>query len=93
MSLPSNPADLKKIDNALQEISNCMTRIEAEKDLIKDIKEKIKDDHGLPPRLINQLAKVWHMRNFAEEVAQQEEFQEAYEQLVSINNRLEAPEA
>ena len=33
----SNPADKKKIKDALLEISNCMTRIDAEKELIKDI--------------------------------------------------------
>jgi len=35
--LPSNPTDLKKIDSALEEISNSKTRIEAERELIKEI--------------------------------------------------------
>jgi hypothetical protein len=32
----SNPADRKKIREALQEISNSMTRIEGERDYIKE---------------------------------------------------------
>ncbi len=86
--LPSNPKDLKKIDAALEEISNSKTRIEAERELIKEIVEGIAEDHDIPKKLINQLAKVYHMRNFAEEVSQQEDFQTAFEQLVSANKNL-----
>lgn len=86
--LPSNPSDLKKIDAALQEISNSKTRIEAERELIKEITDNINEEHNLPKKLINQLAKVYHMRNFAEEVSQQEDFQVAFEQLATTNKTL-----
>jgi len=87
--MPSNPADLKKIDTALQQISDSKTRIEAEQEHIKDVVQAIYDDHGLPKKLIRQLAKVWHMRNFAEEVSHQEDFQEAYEAITTVNKQLE----
>ena len=87
--MPSNPADLKKIDVALQQISDSKTRIEAEQEHIKEVVTKINEDFGLEKKLIRQLAKVWHMRNYAEEVTQQEDFQEAYEALTSVNNKLE----
>jgi cyclopropane fatty-acyl-phospholipid synthase-like methyltransferase len=87
--MPSNPADLKKIDTALQTISDSKTRIEAEQEHIKEVVEAIFDDFQLPKKLIRQLAKVWHMRNYAEEVTQQEDFQEAYEALTAVNNKLE----
>jgi hypothetical protein len=86
--LPSNPTDLKKIDSALEEISNSKTRIEAERELIKEIVDNINEDFDLPKKLINQLAKVYHMRNFAEEVSQQEDFQVAFEQLATNNTNL-----
>jgi hypothetical protein len=86
--LPSNPKDLKKIDSALEEISNSKTRIEAERELIKEIVDNINEDFDLPKKLINQLAKVYHMRNFAEEVSQQEDFQVAFEQLATNNTNL-----
>ena len=86
--LPRNPSDLKKIDAALQEISNSKTRIEAERDLIKEITDNIAEEHDMPKKLINQLAKVYHMRNFAEEVSQQEDFQVAFEQLATANKSL-----
>lgn len=87
--MPSNPADLKKIDVALQQISDSKTRIEAEQEHIKEVVEMIHMDFQLEKKLIRQLAKVWHMRNYAEEVTQQEDFQEAYEALTSVNNKLE----
>lgn len=87
--MPSNPADLKKIDVALQQISDSKTRIEAEQEHIKEVVETIHNDFGLEKKLIRQLAKVWHMRNYAEEVTQHEDFQEAYEALTSVNNKLE----
>ena len=40
----SNPADRKKIKDALQEISDAMTRIAAEKDLIKEIVADVSDN-------------------------------------------------
>jgi len=88
--MPSNTADLKKIDAALQQISDSKTRIEAEQDHIKEVVTTINEDFGLEKKLIRQLAKVWHMRNYAEEVTQQEDFQEAYEALTSVNNKLES---
>jgi hypothetical protein len=87
--MPSNPADLKKIDASLQIISDSKTRIEAEQEHIKEVVESIYEDFQLPKKLIRQLAKVWHMRNYAEEVTQQEDFQEAYEALTAVNNKLE----
>jgi Glu-tRNA(Gln) amidotransferase subunit E-like FAD-binding protein len=87
--MPSNPAELKKIDTALQQISDSKTRIEAEQEHIKEVVQVIHDEYGLEKKLIRQLAKVWHMRNYAEEVTQQEDFQEAYEALTSVNKKLE----
>jgi hypothetical protein len=87
-TLPSNPTDIKKIDSALEEISNSKTRIEAERELIKEISDNLNEEFDIPKKLINQLAKVYHMRNFATEVSEQEEFQEAFETLAIANKKL-----
>jgi hypothetical protein len=42
MTSISSPEDRKKIKDALQEISDSMTRVEAERDLIKDIVNDLK---------------------------------------------------
>jgi hypothetical protein len=71
--------DREKILGCLQEISNSLTRIEAERDLIKDILQRMQDEFEMPKKLSRKLAKVYHKRNFEEEVADQHDFQEVYE--------------
>ena len=71
--------DKEKILGCLQEISNSLTRIEAERDLIKDILQRMQDEFELPKKLSRKLAKTYHKRNFEEEVASQNDFVEIYE--------------
>jgi hypothetical protein len=71
--------DKVKILGCLQEISNSLTRIEAERDLIKDILQRMQDEFELPKKLSRKLAKTYHKRNFEEEVASQNDFVEIYE--------------
>ena len=71
--------DKVKILGCLQEISNSLTRIEAERDLINDILQRMQDEFELPKKLSRKLAKTYHKRNFEEEVASQNDFVEIYE--------------
>lgn len=71
--------DKAKVLGCLQEISNSLTRIEAERDLIKEILQKMQEEHEIPKKLSRKLAKVYHRRNFEEEVAEQNDFVEIYE--------------
>ena len=71
--------DKAKVLGCLQEISNSLTRIEAERDLIKEILQKMQDEHEIPKKLSRKLAKVYHKRSYEEEVAEQNDFVEVYE--------------
>mgnify|MGYP003704418989 FL=1 len=71
--------DKAKVLGCLQEISNSLTRIESERDLIKEILQKMQDEHEIPKKLSRKLAKTYHKRNFEEEVAHQNDFVEVYE--------------
>ena len=71
--------DKAKVLGCLQEISNSLTRIEAERDLIKEILQKMQDEHEIPKKLSRKLAKVYHKRNYEEELAEQNDFVEVYE--------------
>ena len=62
----SNPADRKAVHDALREISNSMTRIEAERDLIKETLNMLKDNYELPTKYTRKLAKIYHKQNFNE---------------------------
>jgi hypothetical protein len=82
----SNPVDRKRIKDALQEISNCMTRIEAERDLIKYLKEICFEEFktSLSKKQIARMARVFHKQNFQEEVASHEEFESLYEEITKV---------
>ena len=79
----SNPVDREKIKDALQEISNSMVRISAERDLIKDIKAKIAEDHEvLTMKQISKMASVYHKQNFSIEQQEFSDFEALYEEVV-----------
>ena len=71
--------DKAKVLGCLNEISNSLTRIEAERDLIKEVLQRMQDECELPKKLSRKLAKVYHRRNYEEEVAEQNDFVEIYE--------------
>ena len=70
--------DKVKIKKAVQESSDSMYRAEAEKSLQKEILEDLFDTFNIPKKTINKMIKVYHMQNFNEEVAAQDEFEELY---------------
>jgi hypothetical protein len=77
-----SPKEKNDIKNCLQEISNSYTRIEAERDNIKSIIERLAEEFEMNKRLSRRLAKVYHKRNLAEEVAAAEELSTTYEDVV-----------
>ena len=82
MTAPSNPADRQKLKNALVEMTNCMARMDAEKEAKKDIATKIKEDFDIKPAIANKLATVIYKQNYADLQAEQDDFELLYETLV-----------
>jgi hypothetical protein len=81
----SSIEDRKKIFGAIREISNSMVRIEAERDLIKDIVKDVSDNFQISKKTVNKMAKVYHKQTLTQEVAEHEEFVEMYEEVTSAN--------
>jgi len=73
--------DKEKLKKAIQEISNSMTRMDAERDLIKEIISDAHDEHGIDKKVLRKLARAFHKQNFSEEVATQEEFETLYQEV------------
>jgi hypothetical protein len=78
----SNPADRDKLLNVLRECSASLTRMEGEKDYIKESVTDICKQLQLPKRLVNRMVKVYHKQNYDEEVAVHEQFETLYETIV-----------
>jgi hypothetical protein len=81
----SNPADRKAVYDAIREISNSMTRMEAERDLISETLKSVKDKFELPPKYVRTLAKIYHKQNFNQVKEEQSEVETLYE-IVTTNN-------
>jgi hypothetical protein len=77
--------DRKKLHNALVEASNSLTRIDAERDLIKNIINDTNKNFQIPKKTIKKLIRVYHKQNFSEEVATHEEFENLYETVTKTN--------
>lgn len=81
----SNPAQRKQIQDALQEISNSMTRIDAERDFIKEAINNVAEEHELSKKIIRKMARVYHKQNFREEQSTHEEFEILYQNIVGVD--------
>ena len=77
--VPSSPEDRKAIKDALREISDSMTRMEAEKDLIKDILQTIYDNQKVPKKYTRKLARIYHKQNYTEVQQEQDDLDALYE--------------
>lgn len=84
--MPSNPEDIGKIKKAIKQTSDSLTRIDAEKDFIKDVGDALKVDYNMPRQLFNRLVKVYHKQNYSEESAKSEEFELLYETVFPPRN-------
>ena len=70
------------LKSCLQEISNSLTRMEAERDNIKESVARMATEFELNKRLSRKLARVFHKRNLEEEQAEQQEMADTYEAIV-----------
>lgn len=79
--------DRNKVQKALREMSDSMTRVSAEKDLQKDIAQRMLDEVGVPKKDFNKLARIYHASNLMEEAARNEEFMEFAEAIMAPTER------
>lgn len=73
------PNDKLKLIDALKDISTSMARMEAEKDLQKNVKNDVCKDLGLNKKVFTKLANTYHKQNFSQEVEMHEDFETLYE--------------
>jgi hypothetical protein len=76
--------DKHELRGVLQEISNSMTRMAAEKDYIKESISAACEKYQLNKKFLRKMAKVYHQNNFVDEVSDMEEFQKLYETIILV---------
>jgi hypothetical protein len=61
--IPSSPEDRAKVQAAIREISNAMTRMEGERDFIKESLAMLQEDFELPKKYMRKVAVTYHKQN------------------------------
>ena len=75
----SSLEDRKKLLGAVKEISNSMTRADAERDFQKDAITAIADKLDLEKKYVRKLAVIFHKQNYNEVQQEREELEVLYE--------------
>lgn len=70
-----------KLLGYLKDFSTSLTRVEAERDLQKNLKSDVCEEFDISKKVFTKLAKVYHKQNFADEVASHQEFENLYEEV------------
>lgn len=73
--------DKKDFHKVVVEMSNSMTRIEGERDYIKEAVKELSDKYQIPKKTVSKIAKTYHKQNFQQAVSENEEFEELYEKI------------
>jgi predicted translin family RNA/ssDNA-binding protein len=81
----SNPKDREALLNGIKEMSNSMTRVDAEKDFQKDVIDKLNDELDLDKKYIRKLAAIYHKQNYTTVQQEYDEVQALYEAITSSN--------
>lgn len=76
------PQQKTAIKSCLQEISNSLTRVEAERDNIREIVNRCATEFEMNKRITRKLARIFHKNNIDEERAEQEEISNTYDAVV-----------
>lgn len=76
-----NPTEKKAVASAVQEMSDSMIRIEAEKELMKEIVDVTFEKYGVDKKYFRKISNIFHKRNMDEVRTEQETVESLYEDL------------
>ena len=81
VNMPSDPETVKKIKDALQEASASYTRIEGERDFLKELFTDLAKDTELPKGYLQKISKIYHKQNIDAVTSDQEAIVELYDKI------------
>ena len=78
-----SPEESRKVADAIEVLNDSMTRVAAERDLVKETVNKLHEEIGFPKRLLRRLAKTHYNRSFEMDTQENRDFESAYETVTS----------
>ena len=79
--IPTSDEDRKRIRGAMEEISNSYTRVEAERDFIKDAINDLSEEVDIPKNILRKMARIFHKQNMADVVSEVEDIEALMESI------------
>ena len=79
--IPSSEEDRKRIRNAMEEISNSYTRVESERDFVKDAINALSEEVDVPKNILRKMARIYHKQNMQDVVAEVEDIEALMESI------------
>ncbi len=76
--IPSSTEDKQRIKSCIQEISNAMTRMAAEREFIKEAIAECCDDVEIDKKYLKKMANIYHKQNLNEVVGEVEDVEALY---------------
>jgi CBS-domain-containing membrane protein len=83
MILPSNDVDLLKLKDGIKEISNSWTRIEGERQFVKDALDRLEEELDVSKKDVRKLAKIYHQQNLDQVLEEYQEIEVAYNRIMN----------
>lgn len=78
--------DRQVLRGAILELNDSMTRVSSERDLQKDIIDKLTDKLGIDKKIVRRMAKTYYKANYSSEVEDNKAFEEFYETVINGSN-------
>lgn len=80
-TMPSNPADRKKIRDLVFEMSGALQAIEDKRSFMKDVATAIQEEFEIPKKVTMKMARTVFKQNYREVEAEVDQFTTAFETL------------
>lgn len=81
--IPSSETDRQKLDKAIRECVDSLTRAESEKEYRKDVAETIKEELEIKPADFNNMVKEAYNNSLSDKI---EKYQDIVDSLVALKN-------
>ena len=81
-NIPTNQEERKKLKAMIVEMTNVLSRIQNEREHMKDICSVASEEFGIEKKIINKLARTMFKNNYANLHAENEHFEFLYESIV-----------
>ena len=82
MIVLSNAEDRRKLKAMIVEMTNTLSRVDAEREHIKEIASAAVEEFDIKKTLINKIARTMYKNNYADLQAENEHFEFLYESII-----------